>query len=58
FNSTQTLPEKIQKVRTRLSIQQGLPVPIATGFIGRIPEMTESSDDPRPLAIPDEVPLA
>ncbi|KAF8135866.1 2-nitropropane dioxygenase [Mycena galopus ATCC 62051] len=58
FDSTYLLREKIQKVRTRLNITQGEPVPIAIGFIGWILDITESSDDPRLLAILDELPTA
>jgi nitronate monooxygenase len=35
-----------------------VPVPIAIGFIGWILDITESSDDPRLLAILDELPTA
>ncbi|KAF7343156.1 2-nitropropane dioxygenase [Mycena venus] len=58
FDSTQTLREKIHRVRTNLNIAPGEPVPIGIGFIGWILEMTESSDDPRLLAILDEIPTA
>ncbi|KAF7339162.1 2-nitropropane dioxygenase [Mycena venus] len=58
FDSTHLLREKIQEVRTRLNIAKGEPVPIAIGFIGWILDMTESSDDPRLLAILDELPTA
>lgn len=58
FDSTKILQEKLQRVRENLNIAQGQPVPIAVGFIGWILEMTESSDDPRLLAVLDELPAA
>ncbi|KAJ7654070.1 hypothetical protein DFH06DRAFT_994051 [Mycena polygramma] len=58
FDSTTTLKEKIQKVRTSLEIAAGDPVPIGIGFIGWILDMTEPSDDPRLIAILDEAPAA
>ncbi|KAJ6589400.1 2-nitropropane dioxygenase [Mycena capillaripes] len=58
FDSTALLKEKIQKIRTALDVAPGTPVPLAIGFIGWILDMTEMSDDPRLLAILDELPTA
>ncbi|KAF7344841.1 2-nitropropane dioxygenase [Mycena venus] len=58
FYSTQALREKIQKIREKLNITRGQPVPITVGFIGWALDITESSDDPRLLAILDEVPVS
>ncbi|KAJ6583816.1 2-nitropropane dioxygenase [Mycena sp. CBHHK59/15] len=58
FDSTTLLKSKIQTIRTALGIASGEPVPLAIGFIGWILDMTEPSDDPRLLAILDELPTA
>ncbi|KAJ7118898.1 2-nitropropane dioxygenase [Mycena epipterygia] len=58
FDSTVELKSQIQKIRTELKIASGTPVPLAIGFIGWILDITESSDDPRLLAILDELPTA
>ncbi|KAJ7477179.1 2-nitropropane dioxygenase [Mycena galericulata] len=58
FYSTSELKEKIQNIRTLLNTAPGTPVPIAIGFIGWVLDTTEVSDDPRLLAILDEVPVA
>ncbi|KAJ7042079.1 hypothetical protein C8F04DRAFT_1208271 [Mycena alexandri] len=58
FDSTAELKTKIQKIRMDLKITKETPVPLAIGFIGWILDMTEVSDDPRLLAILDELPTA
>ncbi|KAJ7848391.1 hypothetical protein B0H13DRAFT_2238651 [Mycena leptocephala] len=58
FDSTTLLKSKIQTIRTALGIASGEPVPLAIRFIGWILDMTEPSDDPRLLAILDELPTA
>ncbi|KAF7342998.1 Nitronate monooxygenase [Mycena venus] len=58
YLSAQVLKEQIQKIRTSLNIPTGEPVPIAVGFLGWILDRTETSDDPRLLAVLDEIPLA
>ncbi|KAJ7436046.1 2-nitropropane dioxygenase [Mycena latifolia] len=58
FDSTAVLKEKIQSVRRQLNITPGAPVPVAIGFVGWILDNTEVSDDPRLLAILDELPVA
>jgi nitronate monooxygenase len=51
------LKRKIQTIRTALKITSG-PVPVGIAFIGWILDKTEKSDDPRLLAILDELPAA
>ncbi|KAJ6575599.1 2-nitropropane dioxygenase [Mycena vulgaris] len=58
FDSTLLLKEKIQTVRRHLNLTPGVPVPIVIGFIGWILDMTETSNDPRLLAVLDELPVA
>ncbi|KAJ7467874.1 2-nitropropane dioxygenase [Mycena galericulata] len=58
YYSTANLKDQIQKVRASLKIAAGEPVPIAIGFLGWILDRTEVSDDPRLLAVLDEVPAA
>ncbi|KAJ6575601.1 2-nitropropane dioxygenase [Mycena vulgaris] len=58
FESTSSLKEKIQAIREHLKIAKGTPVPLAIGFLGFLLDITESSDDPRLLAILDELPAA
>ncbi|KAJ7184456.1 2-nitropropane dioxygenase [Mycena filopes] len=58
FDTTAELKTKIQKIRTDLKISKETPVPLAIGFIGWILDMTEPSDDPRLLAVLDELPTA
>ncbi|KAJ7432402.1 hypothetical protein FB451DRAFT_1316921 [Mycena latifolia] len=50
--------DKIQSIRSHLKIAHRAPVPVAIGFIGWILDKTEVSDDPRLLAVLDELPLA
>ncbi|KAJ7466353.1 hypothetical protein FB451DRAFT_1352600 [Mycena latifolia] len=54
FLSSQVLKEEIQKIRTSLNTPSGEPVPIAVGFLGWVLDRTETSDDPRLLAVLDE----
>ncbi|KAJ7664874.1 2-nitropropane dioxygenase [Mycena rosella] len=58
FESVAVMKEKIQSIRTHLKITPGTPVPIAVGFLGWILDKTEVSDEPRLLAILDELPVA
>ncbi|KAJ7153971.1 2-nitropropane dioxygenase [Mycena crocata] len=55
---TQVLKAQIQQIRTILKIADGEPVPIVLGFLGWILDRTETSDDPRLLALLDEKPTA
>ncbi|KAJ6482657.1 2-nitropropane dioxygenase [Mycena sanguinolenta] len=56
--SAQDLKEQIQKIRSSLNIPAGETVPIAVGFLGWILDKTETSDDPRLIAVLDERPAA
>ncbi|KAJ7092894.1 2-nitropropane dioxygenase [Mycena belliarum] len=58
FDTTSLLKEKIAIVRRHLKIEPGTTVPVVIGFIGWILDMTEVSDDPRLVAILDELPAA
>ncbi|KAJ7272945.1 2-nitropropane dioxygenase [Mycena rebaudengoi] len=57
FNTTEELKAKIQTIRTALKITSG-PVPVGIGFLGWVLDKTEKSDDPRLLAVLDELPAA
>ncbi|KAJ6513712.1 2-nitropropane dioxygenase [Mycena vitilis] len=56
--SSAVLKEQIHKIRTTLKLSVGEPVPIAIGFLGWLLDKTETSDDPRLVAVLDEVPVA
>ncbi|KAF8186875.1 2-nitropropane dioxygenase [Mycena galopus ATCC 62051] len=58
YSSTQVLKDEIQKIRATLKVPPEEPVPIAVGFLGWILDRTETSDDPRLIAVLDERPAA
>ncbi|KAF7334023.1 Nitronate monooxygenase [Mycena venus] len=58
YYSSQVLKEQVQKIRTGLNIPTGEPVPIAIGFLGRILDRTETSDDLHLIAVLDKMPAA
>jgi nitronate monooxygenase len=58
FDSSTTLKENFQTMRTLLKVPAGRPVPVGVGVIGWIAEMTETSDDHRIPTILAEMPAA